>query len=331
VTGPLHIAAAPAAGGALPCAACLAAAEGFLASALPAVDDPEGAALDADLPPVIDAHVHLFPPRLFAAVWRWFDRYGWPVRYRLHAEAVIDHLRSRGARHLVALIYAHKPGMARSLNAWMAELTRDRPDVTGFATVFPGEEGAAAILADAFDAGLGGVKLHCHVQRFSVDDPELDEVYALCSDRGRPMVIHAGREPRSPGYACDPYALCSADRVERVLTRHPRLRLCVPHLGIDEMAAYERLVERHDTLWLDTAMVLAGYLPTDEAACWRLLDARPDRVLYGSDFPIIPYAWDRELRRIAARRLPPDALAALLGGNAARWLDLSLAPAARGG
>ena len=65
---------------------------------------------------------------------------------------------------------------------------------------------------------------------------------------------------------------------------------------------------------------------TPGAALWRAPDAvrhllavRPDRVMYGTDFPIIPYAWDRELRRLVSAGLPPDALARLLTGNAERF------------
>ncbi len=45
--------------------------------------------------------------------------------------------------------------------------------------------------------------------------------------------------------------------------------------------------------------------------------------MYGSDFPNLPYAWDRELRQIARCALPDDALAALLGGNAAALFGLA--------
>ncbi|MDB5099085.1 MAG: amidohydrolase family protein, partial [Cyanobacteria bacterium RYN_339] len=45
-----------------------------------------------------------------------------------------------------------------------------------------------------------------------------------------------------------------------------------------------------------------------------------DRILYGSDFPNLPYAWDRELRNLAAMGLGDAALAAILGGNARRVL-----------
>jgi predicted TIM-barrel fold metal-dependent hydrolase len=288
---------------------------GILANPLPGLDDPEGARLPAQLPPVVDAHVHLFPDRVFDAIWRWFAEHGWPIRYQLHAHQVIDFLCSRGVEHVVGLHYAHKPGMAAALNRWMAEFAVDEPRLVPLATVLPGEPGATEVLGAAFAAGLRGVKLHCHVQAFSVDDPSMAELYALCVEWDRPLIIHAGREPKSPAYPVDPHEVCDAGRVERVLRAWPTLRLCVPHLGADEFRAYGALLERFDGLWLDTTMLLADYFPGLDDPTW-MLSVRPDRVLYGTDFPNIPYAWDRELSRILELGLGDDALVALLGGNA---------------
>jgi predicted TIM-barrel fold metal-dependent hydrolase len=264
--------------------------------------------------------VHLFAPPIFEAIWRWFDAHAWSVRYRLQAQQVIDFQLSRGVDHLVALQYAHKPGMARGMNVWMAALVADQPRVTGLATVLPGEPEVAAILAEGFAAGLRGVKLHCHVQCFAPDDDSLGEVYEACIAADVPLVMHCGREPKSPAYDCDPHEICGASRTARVLRDFPRLKLCVPHLGADEFSAYEDLLERHEDLWLDTTMMLADYFATSGA--WRLLDARPDRLLYGTDFPNLPYPWDRELHRIGAHRLDDDALAGLLHGNARRLFGL---------
>lgn len=296
-------------------------ASGWLADGrLPALDDIEGTGLPKALPPVIDAHVHLFPDALFEAIWRWFDTYGWPVRYRLQAPEVIDFLLSRGVQHIVALHYAHKPGLARAMNAWMAELVRTEPRVTATATVLPGEPDAGGILREAFAAGLRGVKLHCHVQCFAPDDPRMTEIYDACVASDQPLVMHAGRQPASPGYRCDPLALCGAERVEAVLKGWPRLRLCVPHLGGDEFDAYFRLLTRHDSLWLDTTMVMADYFdgvgPQD-----RFIDARPERLMYGTDFPNLPYAWDREIVRIA-RRHHEESLAKVLGQTATAFFGL---------
>lgn len=287
---------------------------------LPALDDEDGPRVPASLPPVVDAHVHLFPDRLFDAVWRWFDAYGWPIRHKLYSPDVVAFLLSRGVQRIVALHYAHKPGIARGMNAYMAGLVASEPRVVGLATVFPGEPGAESILREAFAAGLEGVKLHCHVQCFAPDQDAIRPVYEACAAAGKPLVMHAGREPRSPQYACDPHLLCGAERVERVLLDHPGLKLCVPHLGVDELAEYERLLERHDNLWLDTTMVLADYLP------WRvpprLLAVRPERILYGTDFPNLPYAWDRELKKLLQVDLREEALAMILGGSASQLYGL---------
>jgi predicted TIM-barrel fold metal-dependent hydrolase len=281
---------------------------------LKALEDAEGERLPSQLPPVVDAHVHLFPDGVFEALWRWFEKNAWPVRYKLRTPQVLEFLFSRGVSRVVALHYAHKPGMARALNAYVAALCRQDTRILGMATVLPGEPGASEILAEAFRDGLRGVKLHCHVQSVSPDAPQMHEVYAACAAAGKPLVIHAGREPKSPAYAQDTYALCAAERIERVLQDWPALRICVPHLGADEFDAYERLLERYDNLWLDTTMAVAGYLPF--VTPWRLLQARPERILYGTDFPNLPYAWDREIKVLSDLGISEDLLEKLVGANA---------------
>jgi hypothetical protein len=295
---------------------------------LAAIDDEgeERARVDATLPFVVDAHVHLFPDRLFEAIWRWFDAHGWPIRYKLKTPEVLDFVLSRGVGHVVALHYAHRPGIARGMNAFMADIVRREPRVTGIATVMPGEPDAAAILEEAFALGLSGVKLHCHVQCFAPDAPELAEIYETCVRNDRPLVIHAGREPSSAGYRCDPHALCHVDRIAAVLRSYPALRLCVPHLGADELDGYAALLERHENLWLDTTMTLAGYFPVDRAA-FQMVEARPDRIMYGTDFPNLPYTWDRELVRIGARDLPDATLASLLADTARGFYGIPASPA----
>ncbi len=287
---------------------------------MPALDDEEGERLPTSLPRVVDAHVHLFPDRVFEAIWRWFEAYGWPVRYQLKTPAIVEFLLSRGVARIVGLAYSHKPGMARALNAFMAQVAKNESRVTGLATVLPGEPDARGILEEAFDAGLRGVKLHCHVQAFAPDSPELVEIFEACIARDLPIVMHAGRQPASPRYPRDVAEICSAERIERVLVDHPRLRLSVPHLGADEFGAYERLLERHDNLWLDTTMLLADYFPL--VAPTRLLFARPERIMYGTDFPNLPYAWDREIHRLTKLGLSDETLARVLSGTADAFFAL---------
>ena len=289
---------------------------------LPQLDDTEGHRLPDGLSLAVDAHVHVFPPNLFSAVWQWFDENAWSIRYRMTTRQVFDFLLGRGLRHIVALQYAHRPGLAKHLNRYMADECRDyRGKVTGMATVFPGEDDADQILQQAFGQGLGGVKLHAHVQCFDMLADEMSPIYEICQTLHKPLLMHVGREPKSPAYLCDPYEICSAERLERVLTAFPRLKVCVPHLGVDELEAYRQLTEKYDNLWLDTTMVLTDYFPLAEGVDLR--DYRPDRIMYGSDFPNIPYAWDRELKCLRGSGLDRSALDKLLWQNAAEFYNLA--------
>jgi hypothetical protein len=288
---------------------------------LPGIDDKEGERVPQGLPPVIDAHVHIFPENIFSAIWAWFDENAWPIRYRLSSADVLAYLLSHGESHVIALQYAHKPGISRMLNQHMVESCRDFPGkVTGMAAVFPGEENAEGILKEAFGQGLMGVKLHAHVQCFDMNAKEMDVIYDVCESEQKPMVMHVGREPKSVAYHCDPYEICSAEKLEHVIKNFPKLRICVPHLGFDEIGVYRNLIEKYDTLWLDTTMMLADYFPIHEPV--ELITYRADRVMYGSDFPNIPYAWDRELKWLRNSELPQEKLEWILGKSAADFFRL---------
>jgi uncharacterized protein len=297
----------------------------MLKPSLPSINDREGAFVPDDIPTVIDAHVHIFPQTIFSAIWQWFDDNAWPIRYRLSSSGIFEFLLSRGIQHIIALQYAHKPGIAIQLNRYMAQQCKKHNHrITGMATVFPGETNAEKILQDAFDSGLGGLKLHAHVQCFDMNSDPMHQLYDCCCRNKKPVIMHVGREPKSTAYRCDPYEICSVDRLEAVLIDFPDLKVCVPHLGFDETAAYRELIEKYDTLWLDTTMVVADYFPFDETI--DLTRYRWDRVMYGTDFPNIPYAWDRELKKLKRDGLSPEVLQRILCQNAMVFFQIKNIP-----
>ena len=191
------------------------------------LDEPESTPLSR---PLVDAHVHLFPPRVFDAIWRWFDTHAWPIRYRYHAEQVLAYLQGQGVRHVFALHYSHVPGMARVLNAFVTEQAARSSCVIPFGTVLPGEPDALAIVAESLDdLGHVGLKLHCHVQKIAPDDPGLFPIYEAVAARGKLLVLHAGKAPESRAYGFDTRGKCGLGPVRRVVERYPELRLLVPH------------------------------------------------------------------------------------------------------
>ena len=242
---------------------------------------------------MIDAHVHLFPPRTFRALWRWFEAHAWPVRYQLQAPEVLEFLLARGVERVVGLCYGHLPGMSSDLNRALADMARAEPALIPLGTVLPGEPDALRVVREALGPlGLRGLKLHAHVQ---------------------------GVAPHCAGYRCDPDVLCGPARVAAALERHPELRFVVPHLGADDYAGFEALLDRFEHLYLDTTMAIAGYL--EPGPDLEVLARRSERLLYGTDFPNLPYAWDRELKVLAAAPLSERARAAILADNAQRLFE----------
>lgn len=267
---------------------------------------------------VIDAHVHLFPDRLIAAIRAWFDTHAWDIRYRQGVDETVAALLAGGVDKMVALPYAHKAGMARALNDFTREVAARHPSVIPCCTVFPGEEGDEEILDEALGRdGFHGVKIHSHVMKVAPDDPRLDAVWRASARYRKPVVIHCGVEPSLDGaYGVDTRTVSGAARISRALDRHPDAVAIVPHLGADEYEAFEALLSRHANLHLDTTMAIAGYFA--KGPDLELLRRHPARILYGTDFPNLPYEWNREWQVIRALRLDPPDEAAILGGNAAR-------------
>ncbi len=267
---------------------------------------------------MIDVHVHLHPPRLFAAIRRWFaERSPWVLDHPTEPEAVVAALRAAGVTRFVFCSYAHKPGMARELNAWLAATSRA---IGGYglplATVHLDDADPAADLHAAFDDGCIGLKVHEDVQRLALDDPRFDPVLAIVAEREGFVLVHVGPVPWDDDTHDGP------GRIARVLARHPRLRIVVAHFGVPDAARYVALMAAHPNLYLDTTMAFARDSPMFARAERALVEAAAANIVFGTDYPNMPYAYEADRLGLEALGLHAQTLRAILGENARR-----LAPA----
>ncbi|MEU7581873.1 amidohydrolase family protein [Streptomyces sp. NPDC041068] len=269
------------------------------------------------LPGLIDVHTHFMPERVLRKVWAYFDAYGadggpeWPITYRHEEGQRVALLGEFGVRAFTSMLYPHKAGMAEWLNGWSADFARRTPGCLHTATFFP-EPGADRYVREAVEAGARVFKSHVQVGGYDPNDPLLEGVWGLLAEAGVPVVTHCGSGPE-PGKHTGP------EPIERLLARHPRLRLVVAHMGMPEYAEFFALAERYGEVRLDTTMAFTdfseGLMPFPKGELGRLADLG-DRVLLGSDFPNIPYAYAHQLESLERLGLGDAWLRGVLYGNA---------------
>ncbi len=271
--------------------------------------------------PIIDAHVHVFPQRLFEAIKGWFEAHAWEFSRQGTAEDFIQAQFDSGAAGLVLMAYAHRPGISRGLNEFTAGLVRRFPHTVGLAAIHPQDDNPREILRHAFEeCGLRGVKLHCHVQATAPDNEAMFPIYEAISEYDGVMNIHAGREPAIDAYGLDVRAITGTGRVENVLRRFPQLKMVIPHLGMDESERFYGLMDEYPNLYMDTAMALGHFF--DLTVSRDRLMQHADRILYGTDYPHIPYEMEREVRALLELDLGEDALRRILFENARKLFRL---------
>lgn len=278
---------------------------------------------------IIDFHTHFFPEKVFSALWRWFDENAWPVNtsYRKYADDLVGILKSEGVARCVSLHYPHKKGMAGPLNAFAFDLHGKYPEfVIPFGSLHPDDDNKEEILLECFEKyNFGGIKIHCHVQRTAPDDPRMDALYRICGEREKIVLIHCGTGPHfkgdpSGGYGYDVTRITGARRFEKVLKKFPSVKFVVPHMGYEEIESFAGLLDDYPNLYLDTTMVLAGFFPVKIKPEWFYDHA--DKILFGTDFPHIPYEWKREKENIMSLGLGAELEEKIFYRNAQALLGL---------
>lgn len=158
---------------------------------------------------------------------------------------------------------------------------------------------------------------------FDPRDPVLAPAWGLLAEAGVPVVVHCGHGPYPGRYT-------GLDLFGEVLAAHPQLVAVLAHAGMPDYLAALDLVRRYPRAYLDTTMVGVPFsevlapLPADWPA--RLAEVT-GRVVFGTDFPNIPYDYATQLRAVAGwaggdDRLGVPFLRAVLHDNPARLLGL---------
>jgi len=279
--------------------------------------------VDGRFPPAIDAHVHRFPERLARAIQRTLaGETGWEFPHGISGGEIEAALAAEGVERYVALPYVHEPGAARGLNEWLLEQAAGSDSLIPFATVHPEDDDVGGIVREAFEAGARGLKFHCPVQGCAPADPRIEPALAAALEYDRPITYHGGTAPL---YEDSPHV--GAERFAELIDSYPELRVNCAHMGTYEVEEFVAMAREHDTVYLDTTFAMST-----EAE--RVMDFDPDSIddevflelsdsiMYGSDFPNIPYPYRGERAELLDREFPESVYRDIFRRTAIEFLGL---------
>ena len=132
--------------------------------------------------PVVDAHVHLFPPEViegkdhYCARDDWFGvtHSAWPVERFPQAEHLLESMDAAGIDMAVIAGWPWRdPGHCRAHNDWLAEVASTSDRLVWLGIVNPADSGAARELARVQRMGAVGIgELNADAQGFSWEREE---------------------------------------------------------------------------------------------------------------------------------------------------------------
>lgn len=270
---------------------------------------------------VVDAHVHLMPERLMQAIRDALgEAAGWTFDHPTDLEAMTTILREAGVEQFFALPYAHRPEIADGLNEWVCETAAASDHAIPFATVHAGDDDVGGIVKRAVAAGARGLKFQLPVQGFPADDPRLSPAYEVAADHDLPVVLHAGTAPM---FRDDPNV--GVERFRSFIASYPELRVCAAHMGAYQVDAFCELARTHENVFLDTTFAMSAvaeeYMEFDPwSVSNETLEELSESVMYGSDFPNIPYPYEKERAHLLERDLSAEVQRDIFSGTARRFL-----------
>lgn len=174
---------------------------------------------------------------------------------------------------------------------WHAKEVEGDPKVVSFVGIDPrrGEAGLKELERAVKGKGCRGWKMY-PPNGFYPDDKEFDPYYRLCVDLDIPIVIHQGFTPRHKHvkYARPVY-------VDRVAADFPDLKIVLAHVGYPWQDETLMIASKNPNVSVDVSgwQALASAVPMkvyQMIGDAKILRVFPNRVLFGSDFPLFEYA-----------------------------------------
>lgn len=276
----------------------------------------------------IDFHVHVTPPDVIKDWKKIAEREDYfkllsesPVNKFATADDVVKELESSGVDKAVTFGFAFRDmGLCRYVNDYVAEAIKKYPHkLIGYMVVTPTAPDLEKEIDRCLALGLKGVgEIFPQGQGFDIADPkEMSNLANLCIERDIPLIIHTN-EPVGH-YYCGKTDT-TPQRASAFAQNFPDIKVIFAHWG-GGLLFYELMPEirrQNQNVYYDIA---ASPLLYDKNIYKAASDIKVlDKVLFGSDYPLLPMK--RYLREISEAGLSQEEQALINGENARRLLGI---------
>jgi predicted TIM-barrel fold metal-dependent hydrolase len=267
---------------------------------------------------IIDFHTHIFPPHVrdhreeyVARDPTFAEMYGNPRAKIATAKDLVASMDAANVDASVALGFAWSdPADVRTHNNELLEAASVLGGrIVPFTTITMADANAEAEIARCAAAGARGLgELRPENQEWDLNGDAGDRLAAAAREHGLILLFHVTEEG---GHEYPGKRGCSLASFQAFARKHADLKIVGAHLGGDVYRSGGA-----PDVFVDTAAVPFLHEPPAQRT---VLDAiPPDRLLFGSDFPLI--SQQRALRELREARPDSHDLAAALEANAAALL-----------
>ena len=284
-------------------------------------------------PPVIDFHTHIFPPSVRNNRARYLQRdatfgalYADDRAGAASAEDLIAAMDADGVDVAVAMGLGWTDyGLAREANDYIIESTRRwRNRIVGFAGVNPAWGARAVREAErCADAGLRGIgELHPDYQGYDLADKRAMTPLMETAQRRNLIVTTHASEP--VGHSYTGKGSVTPQVLMRFISAFPAATIVCAHWGggLPFYALMPEVAAALGNVYFDTSASPFLYTPAVFDAVTGLVGAR--KILLGSDYALLRPR--RLTAQVRSSGLSAAQQAAVMGGNAARLLEIQIYP-----
>ncbi len=238
----------------------------------------------------IDSHVHIMPPRRLQGLVRWMHKinHNHPVPESITKEALVEDLKKNGITHFFNLVYPLTPEETDTLNEFNIDFCKKTPGAIPFASMHQDTPHKVKLAEKIFsNHPVLGFKFQPSIQGFEPWDNRLDPLYEFLQDVKKPVLLHTG------------FGSTTAEQLEGLLKRFPRLPIVFAHMGFPEIEKIYHMMDNYSELYLEATLVLPfqrtshrqllSSIPGGKKGLELLIDGLnkyKDRIMYGSDYPV---------------------------------------------